>query len=513
MLPPLSLLKIETSPQPAGRKRASTFHHTASPFLEDDEDKQESASEKGENFGEVLEPTPSDATHDNILQSPPSLEFHQALDEMTGPSGHTLDYRPSYEEVGSEQPASRPTLFRKNKSSVSLRDHPEHTVLLASPDPDSGPSLVTPMSSTFMSFASRRNQNPLTSQRANVPSFGQSSFDSQQGGGGIYLFDTSLSAAPPPTSPRSSNLSPFPTGLEPCPEAHLLRPFWLMRALSQTITHPRGGFLTSKLFVPREAWQTRGVKLRLVEDKVANCDLLTAALGRLAGVDTYDADAVADELQSFEEVMERVQAVLAKKLGSDVGVHGVNGMFKDASAATASTAMGNPHGPDGAPADKAAKSNSGKSYLTSWRKLRNKSSGTPLSTNSSQASAKSAGKEQHLMPSVPMTSFVPVERRGNKREVRNLVFEGPNKEYMGSLARLFDGVQVLGKSSSPSSSPHHHYHHITSSPSAQRHRQTACACRPPGRPWFSLRSAGKRPPRTPVSLVYLQILHARHKTP
>ncbi|KAF2173806.1 hypothetical protein M409DRAFT_48728 [Zasmidium cellare ATCC 36951] len=438
-------LKIETSPQPAARKRASTFHHTASPFLEDEEDQHETTSEKGEKIGEMLEPTQSDATHDNILQSPPSLEFHQALDEMTGSNEQqTLDYRPSYEEVPSEQNTSRPTLFRKNKSSVSLRDHAEHTVLLASPDPESGPSLVTPMSSTFMSFASRRNPNPLTSQRANVPSLGQSSFESQQAGGGIYLFDTSLSASVPPTSPRSPNLSPLPTGLEPCPESYLLRPFWLMRALSQTITHPRGGFLTTKLFVPRESWQTRGVKLKLVEDKVANCDLLTAALGRLAGVDTYDADAVADELQSFEEVMERVQAVLAKKLGSDVGVHGVNGMFKDASAATVATAMGNAHGPDGAPADKAAKSNSGKSYLTSWRKLRNKSSGTPLSSgSSSQASSRPADKEQHSMPSVPMTSFVPVERRGNKKEARNLVFDGPNKEYMGSLARLFDGVQIL----------------------------------------------------------------------
>ena len=48
-----------------------------------------------------------------------------------------------------------------------------------------------------------------------------------------------------------------------------------------------------------------------------------------------------------------------------------------------------------------------------------------------------------------MTSFVPIERRGNKKDVRNLAFDGPQKEYMGSLARLFEGAQVLGKSLIP----------------------------------------------------------------
>lgn len=436
-------LKIETSPQPPqARKRASTFHHSASPFAEDDEEMQLPDKEK---YGERLEATPSDTQHDNILKSPPSLEFRSALDAMGKPSeDNTMEYRPSYEEVPSDLSAPRPTLFRKNKSSVSLRDHAEHTLLLASPDLE--PPMATPMSSTFMNFAAaKRNQNPLTSQRANFPGFGAAAGDSHQLGGGIHLFDTSLSATQAPVSPRSPSASPMPTGLEPCPEPVLLRPFWLMRGLAQTLTHPRGGFLTTKVFIPREVWQTRGVKLKLIEDKIANCDLLTAALGRLAGVDTYDADAVMDELQSFEEVMERVQAVLQKKLGSDVGVQGISGMFRDATTSSASGATGS--GAENAPADKASKSNSGKSYLSSWRKLRNKSSGAPLSGNSQPASAKPAvEKEQHTMPSVPMTSYVPVERRGNKREARNMAFEGPYQEYMGSLARLFDGVQILGKS-------------------------------------------------------------------
>jgi len=429
-------LKIETATQSDTRKRASTFHHTSSPFQEEHEGDDSSEQDN------KMEQRHSDAQHDHLLRSPPSLELHTSMDDPNMLANSTVtDFRPSYEPVPSDMLAARPALFRKNKSSASLRDHPEHTILLASPDPEASFPTATPMSTTFMSFAARRNHNPLIAQRATLPP--SSGTDSHMAGG-IYLFDTSLSAAPGPMSPRSPVASPQPTGLEPCPESFLLRPFWLMRALSSTIIHPKGGFLTTKTFVPREVWQSTGVKLKVVEDKIANCDLLTAALGRLAGVDTYDADAIMDELQSFEEVMERVQAALSKKLGSDVGVHGVAGMFKDASAANAPSAMGSAGSENAAASDKAAKSNSGKSYLSSWRKLRNKSSGTPLSSTGTHIPAKpTSGKDQHTMPSVPMTNFVPVERRGNKRDARNLVFEGPNKEYMGSLARLFDGVQVL----------------------------------------------------------------------
>jgi hypothetical protein len=216
-----------------------------------------------------------------------------------------------------------------------------------------------------------------------------------------------------------------------------------MRNLCTSITHARGGFVTTKLFVAREVWQTQGVKLKLVEDKVANCDLLTAALGRLANVDTYDADAILVELQSFEEVLERVQPILAKKLGNDVGLNGAAASFKDAAPMPSnSEASGVEH-----TTDKAHKSNSsGKGFVSSWRKLRNKSSGTPLGNGGSKIKSP-ADRDQHNIPSVPMTSFVPVDIRGMKRDLtRNAIFEGANKEYTSSLARLFESAQVLGKS-------------------------------------------------------------------
>lgn len=218
-----------------------------------------------------------------------------------------------------------------------------------------------------------------------------------------------------------------------------------MRTISSTLTHPKGGFLTTRLFVPREVWLTRGVKLKSVEDKIANCDLLTAALGRLAGVDTYDADAIMEELQNFEEVMERVQSALVKKIGNDVGISGLSGIFKEASSNQMSSATG-PQRTDTTTGAEKTKSKESKGYLNSWRKLRSKSSGAPIGgSQMHKMSSRMAEKESPTMESVPMTSYIPVERRGHKRDVRNLTFEGPNREYMGSLVRLFEGVSILGK--------------------------------------------------------------------
>jgi hypothetical protein len=436
-------LKIQTSNEPESRKRASTVHHGESP-LREDEAAPESALDKNFKFGTKLDPNVPEKQNDQLLRSPPSLDLPSAVSDTSRPmtaTTVTTDQRTSLDDEPSELTIHRPPI-KSNKSSTSLR---EHMVLLASPTVENGPPVMTPMSTTYMTFAAkqRSNEAPLTTQRANLPSFGPITTDSLYSGG-AYLFDTSLSNSQLPSSPRSP-VPNQPTGLEPCPESFLLRPFWLMRTIASTLTHPKGGFLTTRLFVPREVWLTRGVKLKSVEDKIANCDLLTAALGRLAGVDTFDADAVMEELQNFEEVMERVQSALVKRIGSDVGISGLAGVFKDAATGSLSNATG-AQGADSTSGAEKTRSKESKGYLNSWRKLRSKSSGAPIaSSQANKAANKSAEKELPTMDSVPMTSYVPVERRGHKKDARNLVFEGPNREYMGSLARLFEGVQVLGK--------------------------------------------------------------------
>ncbi|RMY34348.1 hypothetical protein D0864_16724, partial [Hortaea werneckii] len=274
-------LKIETSAKSDGRKRASTIHHSPSPKRFEDEPR--TGLDRDFSAGLTLAPTQSDTMHNIILTSPPSLDIGSAVSGETRPQTSAAhEQRRSLDESPGELRSAKPNLFRKNKSSVSLR---EDRVLLSSMD-EATPSITTPMSSTFMNIANKRSHDPLTSQRAKFPSL-----DPGYGGvlssGGAYLFDTSLTNEAPPTSPRSPTTPAQPAELEACPESFLLRPFWLMRALASTLIHPKGGFVTTKLFIPREVWQTRGVKLKALDDKVANCDLLTAALGRLAGVDTF----------------------------------------------------------------------------------------------------------------------------------------------------------------------------------------------------------------------------------
>ncbi|KAL2162474.1 hypothetical protein VTH06DRAFT_7388 [Thermothelomyces fergusii] len=273
---------------------------------------------------------------------------------------------------------------------------------------------------------------------------------------GLHLFENEFHSSDRPGTPNPLTAD-APAPLEPCPTDAMLRPFWLMRALYQTLCHPRGGYLSNKLFVPRDVWRVKGVKLKAVEDKIANCDLLTAALQKLARVDTCDADAVLEEMQAFEGVLEQVQATLSRKLGSEVGVQGASSMFKDAAAAAAAAAAGDAAaaGGDGATMPRSA-SVAGKASSFSWRRLRSKNSSANLpglsvsgygskggngggggsTTNLSEGLGKDA-----TLASLPMTTHP--TSRPTKRDVHSVTFTGPNANYMSSLARLFDAAQTV----------------------------------------------------------------------
>ncbi|CBF70808.1 uncharacterized protein ANIA_05807 [Aspergillus nidulans FGSC A4] len=246
---------------------------------------------------------------------------------------------------------------------------------------------------------------------------------------GLYLFDNYIHS---PASPGfSTALDPnAPLPLEPCPESFLLRPFWLMRCIYQTIAHPRGGYLSTKLFVPREVWRVKNVKIKAVEEKISNCDLLTAALLKLSKVDTYDADAVLEEMQAFESVLDQVQMSLSKKVGNEVGVQGAMPLFK------AAPMLDDPATADAMP----SKMSNGpsKSYLSSWRKLRSKNSGFGATALSS---SKEASKDHLTISSLPMTP-IPNAQHSN-RNIAQVQFDGPHANYMSALARLCDAAQVL----------------------------------------------------------------------
>ncbi|CAG8949861.1 hypothetical protein HYFRA_00004188 [Hymenoscyphus fraxineus] len=324
------------------------------------------------------------------------------------------------------------TGLRKNFSSTSLKNMKGNSLGVSYLDDGSEVSPNTPGSAMFTA----RDANGRIPALPVMPTPLGAAFKEKVNGtsGGLYLFASDIQSPDSPMSPNpigavASANAPIP--LEPCPTESLLRPFWLMRALYQTIAHPRGGYLSTKLFVPRDVWRVKGVKLKGVEDKIANCDFLTAALMKLSRVDTFDADAVLEEMQSFEGVLEQVQTTLTKKLGNEVGM-GYGSVFKDTNGVEAEST-----------ASKAASSSS-KSSSFSWRRLRSKGSSAQLSGSSSkQQSIPDLPKENIVMGTLPMTTTSLAKVRFAKRDLTEVQFSGPNAQYMSSLARLFDAAQAI----------------------------------------------------------------------
>lgn len=328
--------------------------------------------------------------------------------------------------------------LRKNFSSSSLKNLKNRTLSVSNIEDGSDLSPNTPLSSQFGGRDGFDKIPAIPSLPTPIATSFKEKAIGAPTGGGLYLFNDDITDIISPGSPATLDpLNPSaPIPLEPCPTELLLRPFWLMRALYQTIAHPKGGYLSTKLFIPRDVWRVKGVKLKNVEDKIANCDYLTAALLKLAQADTFDADAVLEEMQSLESVIEHVQTMLAKKLGNEVGVQGAGGMFKDA-----------PLGGDADSSSNITKSSStGKSSSFSWRRLRSKNSGVGLSNNYNKPSSSDGPREGGglTMGTLPMTTTALTKVRFAKRDVSQVQFTGPNANYMGALARLFDAAQTLG---------------------------------------------------------------------
>ncbi|KAL0467615.1 hypothetical protein QR685DRAFT_448484 [Neurospora intermedia] len=330
----------------------------------------------------------------------------------------------------------RPSL-KKTFSSSSLRS--AHRKLSVSHNDDVfDMSPGTPVSNQFGISGSTTRLPSIPSLPTPIAGSFRERADTVVGTAGMYLFDAEFHSANDPGSPNGT-LADAPAPLEPCPSDVLLRPFWLMRCLYQTLCHPRGGYISNKLFVPRDVWRVKGVKLKYVEEKISQCDLMTAALQKLARVDTCDADAVLEEMQALETVIESVEKFLVKKLGAgEVGPHATS--FKDPV-----------HAEDGSLPRSA--SVSAKTSAFSWRRLRSKNSSANLTSagkGSSSAGGTSgnvastpiegAGKDI-ICPSLPMTTHP--TNRPMKRDVGNVLFQGPNANYMSSLARLFDAAQLV----------------------------------------------------------------------
>ncbi|KAL8920200.1 MAG: hypothetical protein Q9172_004612 [Xanthocarpia lactea] len=340
----------------------------------------------------------------------------------TGDSGDSVPSIPGSPAPLTSKGSAGPGTLRKNFSSSSLKkmltvSGPEvseagslpSTAKQRRPQTPAIPTMPTPKGAHFMIEA--------------IPS------------GGIHLFDSDIHSPVNPGTPNPA-VANAPLPLEPCPESTLLRPFWFLRCIYQSVTHPRGGYISTRLFVPRDIWKVTNVKLKSVDEKVSSCDLLTATLLKLAKVDTFDANAVLEEMQFLESIMEQSQVVLTKKLGSEVGVGNTAWLAKGSGASGETMANGDVFG---------GKSGniSTKSYLSSWRKKMSKTSSavpgfTGATTNNHP---KDGNKEVPLMSSVPMTASQ--NPRFPHRDLSQVQYFGPHANYMGALARLCDAAQIL----------------------------------------------------------------------
>lgn len=369
------------------------------------------------------------STESMASESPATPALTQGGSRNSIDEGSTVPLSPS--KLGKMMPP--PTAIRKKASAASLR---QRNVSISASTDDQSP--MTPASAVGPSsalFGEKRLHLPPLPTPTTATFTHQTSFS-----GGMHLFDDHVGVATSPKTPRSVSGGPQfepPVPLESCPEAFLLRPWWLMRCLYQVVAHPRGGHLTTKLFLPRDIWRVKNVKLRLLEDKISQCDILTAALLALAKVDNFDAEAMLEAMQFFENELDKVRVVLQKKLGTDVGVTHSNSVFRSpteedhlASKSTNSTA---------------------KSFASGWRKLRSKSSSTavPVSTGTF---CKDVGGTAFSLSSLPMTTSTSVQTSSRSLNKHKLPPPTPGSltniptmhaTYMASLARLFDAVQIL----------------------------------------------------------------------
>lgn len=364
-------------------------------------------------------PTPSNLELSGGILTPVFLSKTVSDDESSGSPGRFMSRIPGI-----------PGTLRQIQSSASLKSRN-----IASPDMESpgtgGNGLFSSSSASNLRKAFPRSVAPTPSVVPITPMILPPTAGLPAGG--MHLFESKLHS---PASPNSAEhlATNTPAPLEPCPGEALSKPYWLMRCLYQTVAHPRGGYISARVFVPREVWFIKGVKIKAIDDKISACDLVSAALSKLATVKMDDINAIYDEMNSLEGVLDRVQTVLSKKLGNDVGAGGARTLYgTDGSIPE-----------NGSNSDMVTKStgiNGGKSYF-SLRKLRTKNSNTALS--SGYGSSNNLTGEYNFAASGLPKAGAADQTTQPVRNLEGVTFGGPHAAYISALARLFDSAQILG---------------------------------------------------------------------
>ena len=393
----------------------------------------------------VSRPGTSNGLRDLPIPESPDEELPVIADGTQTPPISTLQKTLSDEGLYGMARAESPAKFQLRMPVLPLRQIHSSASLRSRNHGPSGESPVTPNTGLFASSSTSnlrnlpRSTTPATPSLIPMTPMHLPNGTSQSVMGGMSLFDGRLQPDEQDLSHADDTTSTLPVPLEPCPIEALSKPFWLMRALYQTIAHPRGGFISTRLFVPREVWSMKGVKLKSIDDKISACDLVTAALLKLATVKQDEVNAIFEEMQSLENVLERVQQTLTKRLGNEVGSQGARALYGDPNAST----------PDGVNGDMITKhgitAGSSRAFFH-IRKLRTKASSTAMAQSfSAQSSASSSSTAEVIdgpsLPTIADSAAAPIP----KRNLDAIQYSGPHAQYIAALAKLFDSAQILGK--------------------------------------------------------------------
>ncbi|ORX41690.1 hypothetical protein BCR36DRAFT_587803 [Piromyces finnis] len=99
---------------------------------------------------------------------------------------------------------------------------------------------------------------------------------------------------------------------EMLPQKIILRPFWLMRLLSRSMYE--GGYLTPRVYVPKQLWYQKGVKYVAIEAKYQACINLLQHLQKIKDTSLENPSEVYEVLMILETETSAIQNMLAKKL-------------------------------------------------------------------------------------------------------------------------------------------------------------------------------------------------------
>jgi len=99
---------------------------------------------------------------------------------------------------------------------------------------------------------------------------------------------------------------------EMLPQKIILRPFWLMRLLSRSMYE--GGYLTPRVYVPKQLWYQKGVKYVAIETKYQACINLLQHLQKIKDTNVENPSEIYEVLVILESETSAIQNMLAKKL-------------------------------------------------------------------------------------------------------------------------------------------------------------------------------------------------------